>query len=151
MGAVGDDPPAVEQHDPIRQADGREAVRHDQGGPVLHEHAQPGVDPLFHLHVDGAGGVIEDEDGRVDQKGPGDGDALALPTGECVPAFADHGVVPLGQLSDESVGTGRRGGCDDLIVGGVGTPVRDVVADGDGEQEGLVEHHPDVGPQARRV
>ena len=53
-------------------------------------------------------------------------------------------------MPDESVRAGRRGGGDDLFVGGVGTPVRDVVADGDGEQEGLVEDHADVGPQARQ-
>ena len=84
MGAVGHDPPAVEKDDPIGQADGREAVRHNQGGPILHEHTQAGVDPLLHLDVDGARGVVEDQDGRVDQEGPGDGDALALSSREGV-------------------------------------------------------------------
>jgi hypothetical protein len=37
------------------------------------------VDPLLDVHVDGAGGVVEDEDAGVDQEGAGDGDALALP------------------------------------------------------------------------
>ena len=148
VGAVGHDLPAVEQHDPVGQADRREAVRHDQGGPVLHEYTQTGVDPLFHLDVDGARGVVENQDGRVDQKGPCDGDALALAARERVPAFADDRVVALGQTLDESVRTGRGGGGDDLLVGGIGSPVGDVVADGDGEEEWLVEDHADVGPQA---
>ena len=40
------------------------------------------------------------------------------------------------------------GGGHDLFDAGVGTPVGDVVADGDREEEGLVEDHADVGPQA---
>jgi len=79
-------------------------VGHDQGGAALHEHAQRPVDLLFDLDVDRTGGVVEDEDRRVDQEGPGDGDALALATREGVATLTDHGVVALGQLTDEPVG-----------------------------------------------
>ena len=93
MGPVGHDPPAVEQHDPVGQADGREAVGDDQRRAPLHEDAQRRVDALLHLDVDGAGGVVEDQDGRVDQQGAGDGDPLALAARERVAALADHGLV----------------------------------------------------------
>ena len=69
-----------------------------------HELAQPVVDAQLDLHVDGAGGVVEDEDRRVDQQGPGDGDALALAAGQGVAPLADDRVVALGQLADELVG-----------------------------------------------
>ena len=54
---------------------------------------------LLHLDVDGAGGVVEDQDRRVDEQGPGDGDALALAAREGVAPLADHGVVAVGQLA----------------------------------------------------
>ena len=104
---------------------------------------------MLHLDVDGAGGVVEDQDGRVDQQGAGDGDPLALPAGERVAPLAHHGVVPVGQPIDETGGTGRLGCGHDLLEGGVGATVGDVVPDRHGEEEGLVEDDTDVGPQAR--
>ena len=55
---------------------------------------------------------------------------------------------PSARCCDEAVGAGRLGGGHDLLIGGVGAPVGDVVADGDREEERLVEDHADVGPQA---
>jgi hypothetical protein len=145
---VGHDPTLVQQHDAVRQADGGKAMGDDQRGPSLHQHPQGGVDPLLHLDVDGARGIVEDEDGRVDQEGAGDGDALALTARERVAALTHHGVVALGEVPDEARGTRRLGRRHHLFHGGVRPPVGDVVPDGDGEEEGLVEHHADVGSQA---
>ena len=123
---------------------------HDQRRAVLHERAQGGVDLLLDVDVDGAGGVVEDQDRRVDQQGPRDGDALALPARERVAPLADHGVVAVGERADELVGVGGDGGGVDLLVGGVGPAVGDVVADGDREEEGLVLDDADGGAQAPR-
>ncbi len=147
VGAVGHDAAALEQDDPVGQADGRQPVGHDQRGAALHEHAQGVVDLLLHLDVDGAGGIVEHQDGRVDEQGPGDGDALALAPRQRVAALADHGVVALGQVADELVGPGGSRRRLDFGEVGVGTPVGDVVADRHREQERLVEHDADVGPQ----
>ena len=148
VGAVGHDVPVLEQDDAVGQADRREPVRHDQRGATLHEHAQRVVDLLLDLDVDGAGGVVEHQDGRVDEQGAGDGDALALTARQGVAAFAHHRVVAVGQFPDEGVGPGGPGG--GLHVGdvGVGAPVGDVVPDRHREQEGVVEHDTDVGAQA---
>ena len=44
VGAVGDDPPAVEQHDPVGQADGRQAVGDDQWcGPRISVRSAPWI------------------------------------------------------------------------------------------------------------
>ena len=106
------------------------------------------VDALLHLHVDGARGVVEDQDRRVDEQRAGDGDALALAARQRVAALADHGVVPLGQVTDEAGGTGRLGGRPDLVHGGIGPSVGDVLPDRHREEEGLVEDDADVGAQA---
>ena len=87
------------------------------------------VDLGLDVHVDGARRVVEDQDGRVDQQCARDGDALALAARERVAPLADHGVVALGELEDEVVGARRARRGLDLLVGGVGQAVGDVVAD----------------------
>ena len=49
--------------------------------------------------VDGRGGVVEDEDPRVEDERPRDRDPLALSARERDPALADHRVVAVGQLA----------------------------------------------------
>ena len=67
-------------------------------GAVGHDLAQRGVDLLLGARVDRRRGVVEHEDARVGEHRTGEGDALALTAGEREPAFADHGVVAVGQL-----------------------------------------------------
>ena len=67
--------------------------------------------------VEGAGGLVEEQDGRVAQDRPGDRDALLLAAGEPVAALADDGVVALGQRGDEVVDARGAGRVLDLGVG----------------------------------
>ena len=71
-------PAIVEDRDAVGVADGRETVRHDDRGATGHEPGQRLLDQALGLVVERAGGLVEDEDGRVLEDGPGDGDALAL-------------------------------------------------------------------------
>jgi hypothetical protein len=80
------------------------------------------------VHVDRAGGVVEDEDRRIDEQRARDGDALALAAREGVAALADDGVVALRAAHDELVGVGGAGRRLDLFEGGVRSAVGDVVA-----------------------
>src|SRR5690606_23966727 len=90
----------------------------------------------FALAVEGAGGFVEDEDGRVLEKGAGDGDALALSAGKAGSAFADEGLVAVGKVSDELVDVGLLRGGAHLGVGGVGTAEADVFGEGGVEERG---------------
>ena len=98
MGALLDHPPVDQDHDAVGQMQGGAPVGHQQRRPVGHDPAQAFVDGLFDLGVDGAGGVVEDQDARVGHDGPGQGDALPLPAREGQPALAHHGVVATGEL-----------------------------------------------------
>ena len=64
-----------------------------------HEHVERVLHEAFALAVERAGGLVEDEDGRVFQDGAGDGDALALAAGEFHAALADERAVALRELS----------------------------------------------------
>ena len=105
---------------------------------------------LLDLHVDGAGGVVEDQDRRVDEQRARDRDALALAARQRVAALADDRVVAVRQLEDELLGAGRARRRADLLERRVGTAVGDVVADRDREQERLVEDDADLASAGSR-
>ena len=79
VGSVGDDLPAVKQHDPVGEADRRQTMGDDQRCAALHQHPQPLVDRLLDLDVDSARGVVENQDRRVDEQRARDRNSLALP------------------------------------------------------------------------
>jgi hypothetical protein len=119
----------------------------EQSGPVGHDSPQTLVDGLFDLGVDGAGGIVEDQDARVRHDGPGQRDALALSTRQGQAALAHHGVVPAGKPGDELVGLSHPGRRLDLLIGGVGTSVGDVGPHRVREEEALFEDDADLAPQ----
>ena len=78
---------AVAEHDRAFAAIGDAAVvcDHEHGGAeALVEVADKGKDLGACLGVEIAGGLIGEKDGRIDGKGAGDGNALALSAGEFV-------------------------------------------------------------------
>ncbi len=107
------------------------------------------MDLVLDAGVDGGGRVVEEEEPGVGEDGAGEGDALALAAGEGEAVLADGGVVPVGQVGDEAVRLGGAGGPLDLLLGGVGDAVRDVGADGVGEQEAVLGDQPDRRAQGR--
>ena len=82
MRAARDDAPVVQHQDQVGAAHGAQAVGDDEGGAALHQPVERLLDQLLGLGVHAGGGVVEDQDARVDQQGAGDGDALLLPAGE---------------------------------------------------------------------
>lgn len=102
------------------------------------------------LGIEGAGGLIEQQDRGVLQEGAGDRDTLALAAGEARPGLAHRGVVALGQGQDEVVRRGLLGGGFDLGLAGLGIGIGDVGADRVVEQERLLGDQGDVMAQARQ-
>ena len=138
VGSRLDDAALVDDEDAVGVADGGEAVGDEEGGSSLHEGFEGLLDETLALGIEGAGGFVEDEDGRVAEDGACDGDALALTAGELDAAVADGGLVTLGEGLDEGVGVGETGGLFDLGLGGPGSTVGDVVGDRTTEQEDLL-------------
>ena len=68
--------------------------------------------------VQPGGRLVQNQNGRVADDRPRDGDALALTAGERHAALADHRVVAVGHLLDELVGVGQFGGAPDLSARG---------------------------------
>ncbi|KPC65928.1 hypothetical protein ADL29_06765 [Streptomyces chattanoogensis] len=114
-------------------------VRHQVVDGPLHRHLRFGVQ--------GRRRSVEQDDGRVFEDGPGDGDPLAFAAGECRTDLADAGVVAVGESVHELVNVGCPRGRLDLRVGGIGTGERDVRADGVVEEVDVLEHDGDVAQQ----
>ena len=92
----------------------------DEGGAALHQVAEAGLDHGLGFGVQGAGGLVEDEDARVGKDGAGDGEALALAAGELDAALADDSVVLLGEAFGEFVYAGDAAGfqsCSSVALG----------------------------------
>jgi hypothetical protein len=79
------------------------------------------------LGVEGAGGLVQQQQRRVAQDGAGHGDALALAAGQAHAALAEEGVVALRQpLEKASAWAASRRGAHLLVVGALGA-VADVL------------------------
>src|SRR5712692_2775800 len=78
--AAFDDPPCLQHYDLIGAANGGQAVRNDEGGSPAHEVAQPFLDQRLGFGIQTRSGLVEDQDARIRQDGPGDRDPLLLPS-----------------------------------------------------------------------
>jgi hypothetical protein len=99
---------------------------HDGGSSLAQPPHRLG-DPGLGGDIETAGRLVQDEDGRVGQPGPGEGDQLALTRREQGAALADLGVVALGEGQDHLVGADRPGRGLDLGPGRLRPAEADVV------------------------
>ena len=132
----------------ISTPDGGEPVGDDDGGAALAQFVQGGLDPLLGDGVQGGGGLVQHQNLRIFQEHPGDGDPLLLAAGEHDPPFADVAVITVGQLHDLIMYLGTHRRLHDLLVGGVGPAVADVLPDGAGKHEHILLDDTDVPAQA---
>src|SRR6266446_4954966 len=98
------------------------------GRAAFHQPLQRSLDqPLAH-GIESRGGLVEDEDPRILEEHPGDGDTLLLAARQLVPALADDRVVAIGKLSDSLVDGGGTSRYLELLVGSVRLRVVEVLA-----------------------
>ena len=129
-------------------ADGGKPVSDGKGGASLGQLFQGFLHQALAFIVQGAGGLVQNQDGRIFQKYTRDGDALLLPARELDTPLAHEGIIPFGQPGDEFVRPGQPRGLPHLFGGGAGHAVGNVVKDGAGEQVDILLHHADVFAQA---
>ena len=99
-------------------------------------------------HVQGAGGLVQQQHRRVPQQGPGNGDALGLPLGQAVAMLSHGGVQPPVHGGDEIPGAGGLQGLPQLPVVGVGLHHPQIVGNGAGEQGVALGYIGEIPPQS---
>ncbi len=100
------------------------------------------------MAVERTRGFVQEKDRRLLKDGAGDCNALLLTARQLQPALADHRPVALGKLADEVIDLRQSRRLVDLLLGGIRTPVLDVVEDRIVEEHGILRHHADRRTQA---
>jgi hypothetical protein len=75
-----DDSSVLERHNPVGVADGGQPMGDEERGAAFHEPSQRLQQEPLGPRVQGAGRLVQDQDGRIPEKGPGDGQTLSLTT-----------------------------------------------------------------------
>ncbi len=99
------------------------------------------------FRVERRSGFIKNENGRVLEQRPGNGDALALSSGEAEALFADHRIVLFGKPLDEVVSQRRLGGRDHPAQRDIRLAIGDVVADRIVEENRLLGYVANLGTE----
>ena len=142
-----DDAALLEHDDLIGAPDGGEAVGNHEHRAALHEALERELDFAFGDGIDAGSGFVEDDEGRVLQERPGDGDALLFALAEADAFFADISIELLGQGGDEIPGAGLPQGARDFVLGGVFPGEKQVVTHGAFEEERVLRDMTDSGAQ----
>ena len=132
---------------PVTVLDGGEPVGDDEGSAALQEGVKALLYQALGLGVDGGGGLVQHQYLRVTEQCARESHQLALTLGKARAALVDLGVVPVLHPTYELVGADGLGGLYDLLVGGVQAAVADIVHDGAGEDEAVLEHDAHLAAQ----
>ena len=135
-----DDLALLHDQDLIAIDQGGEAVGDDDHGPPAGDAQQVGIDHRFALRIEGAGGLVEDQDARIVDERPRNGEALALAAGEIGRALLDIGLVAIGHALDEFLGAGKPRSLHSIGEREPGAARDDVVPDRAAEQEVLLQY-----------
>ena len=138
-----DDAARVEDGYLVDAGDGCCAVRDDQDRLSLNEAGQRRLDIGFGLRIGEGSGLVENEDGGVDEESPCDRNSLRLAT-RGVGVLPDDGAEASGQGTQVVVDARGPGGRPHRFVAGARDSQRDVVAHGDVEELRILEDEGNV-------
>ncbi|CRM72492.1 hypothetical protein [Pseudomonas sp. 22 E 5] len=123
-----------------------------QGRAALHDLVQGRLNVPLGFGVEGRGGLVQNQQRRVLQQGPGDCQALTLAAGQQHAVLTDLGIEAFGQLVDEVFGVSirsRRFNVGPWRAGQVA--VGDVVGHGVAEQRDMLGHLGNVLTQVEQL
>ena len=127
--------------------DGGKPVGHHQGGAALAQLVQGLLDENFRGVVQSGGCLIQNQNGGIFQKYPGNAQPLLLAAGEPHAPLTDHGVVAMLHGHDGLVNVGPLSCLNDLFFRSIQPSVEDVIPDTGVEQVNILLHDADVPPE----
>ena len=109
----------------------------------LHQH--------FRFRIEFGGRLIQNQNGRILQQRPGDGDSLALPSREPLAAFADHGLVALRHFLNEFLASATRAASRTCVSVGQAAAVTNIVVDRVVKENRFLRDDADLGAQRLKL
>ena len=103
---------------------------------------------MFTLAVKIARCLVEDENWRILEHRPCDGDALLLTAGQLEATFTNLRIVPFIKLADKVVCVGGPGSGDYLLIRRLIGAIGDIFTNCTGKKRRLLKHRSDVTTQA---
>src|SRR5687767_14830713 len=78
-----------------------DALGDDKGCTSFHKRVERGLDLCFGVEIHTRGGVIEDQNSRIEEQGAGNSYALFLPAREGLSTLTDMRIVAIGERHNE--------------------------------------------------
>ena len=144
VGAALGDMAVHHDGDLVGVADGGETVRDDEGGASLAELVECLLDEHLGGVIECTGCFVQNQNGGILEENACDAQSLLLTARKLDAALTDLGVVALFKGHDVFVDVGAASRLVDLLLGGVGTAVEDVFADGADKEEDVLLDDADV-------
>ena len=139
---------ALLQYDDIVSCqNGADALGNHKAGATLHQVIQRILNEHFGLNIYGAGRIVQDQDARVEQQGPCNGDPLLLPAAQGRAALADRRSISFREADNEVMGGSGPCGADHLFVRSIWPAEGDVVPDAPCEEIGFLQDDADLPTQ----
>ena len=126
-------------------------MRDQDACPAFNQRINRLLDQAFGNGIQRGGGLVEDQQRRVLQQHPGDGNPLLLSAGKLQSPVAHHRIQPLRLTGDEIPDVRLPAGLDHLLLRRLRLGVQQVVPDGSVEQIGFLGHHADAVPQGLKI
>ena len=138
----------VQYHDQIRVPDGGETVGDDDAGAPFHHFLHGILDGFFRSCVYVGGGFVQNQDAGIGHEGPGDGQQLSLALADVFPGSRQQSFIALRQQFDHFMAAAHLRCFFYLFCSRIFVGVLQVMMDGIGEENCILQHDAHVFPQA---
>ena len=122
-------------------------MRDHKTGTPTHQGFERGLNVFFGGCVHAAGRFVQDEQPWIGQQRPRKRDDLALTDAQVYAVFADIGLVAVVQFADEFVCANRSRRRFDFGIGGIESPVPNVVGDRAAKQKRILQYDSKLAAQ----
>ena len=119
----------------------------NEGRPPHHQPVQRRLHNLLAFGIEGRSRLVQDQNPRILENRPGNGDTLALSAGKVQPPLADLRVVALGKRHDKIVSVSVLRRLHNFFFRGVEAAVADILPHRRGKKHRLLRHDADLSPQ----